>query len=32
MRAVRYTAPGQYRISDVDRPEPTAGQVLIAVR
>ena len=22
MRAIRYTAPGQYRISDVDRPEP----------
>jgi len=32
MRAIRYTAPGQYRISDVDRPEPMAGEVLVAVQ
>src|SRR4029453_16331293 len=32
MKAIRYTAPGQYRISDVDRPEPMAGEVLVAVQ
>ena len=32
MRAVRYTAPGQYSISDVDRPEPMAGEVLVAIQ
>jgi D-arabinitol dehydrogenase (NADP+) len=32
MKAIRYTAPEQYRISDVDRPEPMAGEVLVAVQ
>lgn len=32
MRAVRYTAPEQYQVVDIARPEPRAGEVLVAVQ